>query len=154
MLGHQTDVHLRQHGIEVLHDAPGVGANLQDHLDICTLYRATKRVTYDRASELRIAFDYYLRGRRGAGTSNIAEAGGFVRSALAPDALADIQFHFVPAMLDDHGRNRLPGDGFPCTPASCARAAAGASPWPARTRPIRRGSNRGTCPTRRASTCE
>lgn len=104
--------HLRHHGIEVLHDAPGVGANLQDHLDICTLYRATKRVTYDRASELRIAFDYYLRGRRGAGTSNIAEAGGFVRSALAPDARADIQFHFVPAMLDDHGRNRLPGDGF------------------------------------------
>jgi choline dehydrogenase len=103
---------LRAHGIDVLHDAPGVGANLQDHLDICTLHASTRRITYDRASEARIAFDYYLRGRRGAGTSNIAEAGGFVRSRFAPDARPDIQLHFVPAQLDDHGRHRLPGDGY------------------------------------------
>ena len=103
---------LRRHGIRVLHDAPGVGANLQDHLDICTLWHCTQRVSYDRMSDLKVAFDYYLRGRRGAGSSNIAEAGGFVRSALAPDERADIQFHFVPAMLDDHGRHRLPGDGY------------------------------------------
>ncbi len=103
---------LRRHGIKPLHDAPGVGANLQDHLDICTLWHSTRRVTYDRISDLRIAFDYYLRGHSGPGSSNIAEAGGFVRSALAPDGRADIQFHFVPAMLDDHGRHRLPGDGY------------------------------------------
>ena len=103
---------LRRHGIRVLHDAPGVGANLQDHLDICTLRHATRRVSYDRASELRLAFDYYLRGRRGPGSSNIAEAGGFVRSSLATDMRPDIQFHFVPAMLDDHGRRRLAGDGY------------------------------------------
>ena len=103
---------LRRHGIAVVHDAPGVGANLQDHLDICTLRHATQRVTYDRVGDARIAFDYYLRGRRGPGTSNVAEAGGFVRSELAPDGRADIQFHFVPAMLDDHGRHRLPGDGY------------------------------------------
>jgi choline dehydrogenase len=103
---------LRRHGIQVAVDAPGVGANLQDHLDICTLRHSTQRVTYDRASEIATAFDYFLRGRRGAGTSNIAEAGGFVRSPLAPDARADIQFHFVPAMLDDHGRHRLAGDGY------------------------------------------
>jgi choline dehydrogenase len=103
---------LRRHGIVVAHDAPGVGANLQDHLDVCTLRHATQRVSYDRVGDARIAFDYYLRGRRGPGTSNIAEAGGFARSALATDARADIQFHFVPAMLDDHGRHRLPGDGY------------------------------------------
>src|SRR5690606_14431154 len=103
---------LRRHGIGIVLDAPGVGANLQDHLDICTLRHATQRVSYDRASELKTAFDYFLRGRRGAGTSNIAEAGGFVRSPLAPDERADIQFHFVPAMLDDHGRHRLAGDGY------------------------------------------
>ncbi|HLM54409.1 MAG TPA: GMC oxidoreductase, partial [Pseudoxanthomonas sp.] len=103
---------LRRHGIEVLVDAPQVGANLQDHLDLCTLQHSTQRVTYDRASEVRTAFDYFLRGRQGAGTSNIAEAGGFVRSALAPDDRADIQLHFVPAMLDNHGRNRLKGDGY------------------------------------------
>lgn len=104
--------HLREHGIDVRVDLPGVGGNLQDHLDICTLQRCTQRITYDRASELATAFNYFLRGRRGPGTSNIAEAGAFVRSPLAPDERADIQLHFVPAMLDDHGRNRLPGDGY------------------------------------------
>ena len=104
--------HLREHGITVRHDLPAVGRNLQDHLDICTLQQSTQRVTYDRTSELKTAFDYFLRGHRGPGTSNIAEGGAFVRSALAPDERADIQLHFVPAMLDDHGRNRLAGDGY------------------------------------------
>jgi choline dehydrogenase len=106
------EAELRRHGIAPRLDAPGVGANLQDHLDVCTLRHTVPGVSYDRASEARIAFDYFLRGRRGAGTSNVAEAGGFARSPLAPDARCDIQFHFVPAMLDDHGRNRLPGDGY------------------------------------------
>ncbi|HEY0859740.1 MAG TPA: choline dehydrogenase [Pseudoxanthomonas sp.] len=104
--------HLAAHGITVRHALPGVGRNLQDHLDICTLQHSTQRVTYDRTSELKTAFDYFLRGRRGPGTSNIAEAGAFVRSPLAPDERPDIQMHFVPAMLDDHGRHRLPGDGY------------------------------------------
>ena len=103
---------LRKHGIEVVADRAGVGANLQDHLDICTLFHSTQRVTYDRVGDLKIAIDYYLRGHRGPGTSNIAEAGGFARSPLAPDDRPDIQFHFVPAMLDDHGRKRIKGDGY------------------------------------------
>ena len=102
---------LRAHGIEVRVDAPGVGANLQDHLDICTLHRSLKRVTYDRVSDIAVAWNYYVH-RNGPGTSNIAEAGGFVRSRLAPDARPDVQFHFVPALLDDHGRHRLAGDGY------------------------------------------
>ncbi|MEJ7746237.1 MAG: GMC oxidoreductase, partial [Luteimonas sp.] len=103
---------LRRHRIDVVADSPNVGENLQDHLDICTLQHSTQRVTYDRVGDLKIAFDYYLRGHSGPGTSNIAEAGGFVRSSLAPDDRADIQLHFVPAMLDDHGRHRLQGDGY------------------------------------------
>ncbi|QGW66114.1 choline dehydrogenase [Lysobacter soli] len=103
---------LRRHGIDVVVDAPQVGENLQDHLDICTLRHCPKPITYDRLSDARIAFDYYLRGHSGIGSSNIAEAGGFVRSRLAPDERPDIQLHFVPAMLDDHGRHRLPGDGY------------------------------------------
>ncbi|WNH47853.1 choline dehydrogenase [Stenotrophomonas aracearum] len=103
---------LRAHGISTRADLPGVGGNLQDHLDICTLVHTHPGVSYDRSNQARIAFDYFLRGHRGAGTSNIAEAGGFARSPLAPDAGADVQFHFVPAMLDDHGRHRLPGDGY------------------------------------------
>jgi choline dehydrogenase len=107
--------HLRQHGIAVRVDLPGVGGNLQDHLDICTLQRSTQPVSYDGAdtllAEARIALEFLLR-RQGPGTSNIAEAGGFLRSPLAADGRADVQFHFVPAQLDDHGRNRLPGHGY------------------------------------------
>ncbi|MDW8479007.1 MAG: choline dehydrogenase [Xanthomonadales bacterium] len=102
---------LRRHGIGVEVDAPEVGANLQDHLDVCVLRRCTQRITYDRVSDVALALEYLLT-RRGIGTSNIAESGGFVRSPFAPDARPDLQFHFVPAMLDDHGRHRLPGDGF------------------------------------------
>ena len=103
---------LRQLGIDVVRHLPGVGANLQDHLDVCTLQHETQRVSYDRASVLKTAFDYFLRGHRGPGTSNLAEGGAFLRSALATDARADIQLHFIPAMIDDHGRRRLPGDGY------------------------------------------
>ena len=104
--------HLADQGITVVVDSPWVGRNLQDHLDICTLQHSTQRVTYDRVGDLAIAYNYYLRKHSGPGSSNIAEAGGFLRSSLAPDERADIQLHFVPAMLDDHGRNRLRGDGY------------------------------------------
>jgi choline dehydrogenase len=103
--------HLRAHGIRVAVDAPGVGANLQDHLDVCTLQRCTKPVSYDRLSDIAVGLRYLLR-RDGPGTSNIAEAGGFMRSKFATDARCDQQFHFVPALLDDHGRNRLDGYGY------------------------------------------
>lgn len=103
---------LRKLDIEVRHDAQGVGQNLQDHLDVTTLQHCTQPISYDRASEAKTAFDYFLRGHRGPGTSNIAEGAGFFRSPLAEDARADIQLHFIPAMIDDHGRHRLPGDGY------------------------------------------
>ncbi len=103
---------LRGLDIDVRIDAPGVGANLQDHLDVTTLQHCTQRVSYDRVSEVKTAFEYFLGGHRGPGTSNIAEGGAFWRSPLAEDARADIQLHFIPAMIDDHGRNRLSGDGY------------------------------------------
>jgi choline dehydrogenase len=103
--------HLRQHGIDVVADLAGVGANLQDHLDVCTLQRCVQGLSYDNLSDAAVALQYYL-FRRGPGTSNIAEAGGFLRSRLAEDDRPDMQFHFVPAQLDDHGRNRLPGNGY------------------------------------------
>jgi choline dehydrogenase len=103
--------HLREHGIAVAHDLRGVGSNLQDHLDVCTLQRSTQPITYDKLNDAAVAWEYLTR-RKGPGTSNIAEAGGFVRSRFAPDADCDVQFHFVPALLDDHGRHRLPGYGY------------------------------------------
>jgi choline dehydrogenase len=132
--------------------APGWASNLQDHLDICTLQHSTQRVTYDRASELKTAFDYFLRGHRGPGSSNIAEAGGFVRSPLAPDERADIQLHFVPAMLDDHGRNRLQGDGYTLHACFLRPRSRGRITWPAPTRAWTRASKRITSAMRKAST--
>ena len=104
---------LRALGLKVIADRTEVGLNLQDHLDFCTLSRCTRAITYDFNAwqSLGVALRYLLT-RSGPGVSNIAEAGGFARSALAPDARPDIQLHFVPAQLDDHGRNRLPGHGY------------------------------------------
>jgi len=103
--------HLRSHGIEPRHDLRGVGQNLQDHLDVCTLVHCRQPVTYDQISELASGIRY-LFTRRGPASSNIAESGGFVVSRHATDDRPDIQMHFVPAFLDDHGRNILPGHGM------------------------------------------
>lgn len=103
--------HLRGHGIRIRHDLPGVGANLQDHLDICILQACTRPITYDQPNEIAIGLNYWLT-HSGVGSSNVAEAGAFIASGLNHDKRPDIQLHFVPAQLDDHGRNRLPGHGY------------------------------------------
>jgi choline dehydrogenase len=105
--------HLERLGIRVVLNSPGVGGNLQDHLDVCTLYKCTRPITYDFRwwEEARVALRYYLT-HRGPGVSNVAEAGAFVRGSHASEERPDIQLHFVPAQLDDHGRHRLPGHGF------------------------------------------
>ena len=103
--------HLRSFGIDVKHDLAGVGQNLQDHLDICTLASSSSRQTYDKTNRVFAGIKYLLT-RSGPASSNLAEGGGFVRSELATDERPDIQFHFVPALLDDHGRNTLPGRGM------------------------------------------
>jgi len=100
-------------GIGVTADSREVGRNLQDHLDFCTLNQCPEPITYDftRAQMLAVGLRYFLT-RSGPGVSNVAEAGAFVHTSLAPDERADVQLHFVPAQLDEHGRNRLPGHGF------------------------------------------
>jgi choline dehydrogenase len=104
---------LRSLDIPVVADTPEVGSNLQDHLDFCTLTKCTRPVTYDfKAWQEALVGLRYLLTHSGPGVSNVAEAGGFVRSPLATDERPDLQLHFVPAQLDDHGRNRLPGHGF------------------------------------------
>jgi choline dehydrogenase len=103
--------HLQASNIKTEHNLAGVGQNLQDHLDICTLISSSSRKTYDKLNQLLAGLRYML-GKNGPASSNIAEAGGFVRSSLATDTRPDIQFHFVPAMLDNHGRTILPGRGM------------------------------------------
>ncbi len=103
--------HLQENDIPVSLDLPGVGRNLQDHLDICTLISSSSRDTYDKLNHALAGLRYLL-GKRGPATSNLAEGGGFVTSRLAQDSRPDIQFHFLPALLDNHGRNLLPGRGM------------------------------------------
>lgn len=97
--------------IAVQHELPGVGKNLQDHLDICALVSSSDPATYDQINHLLAGLKYLL-GKQGPATSNLAEAGGFITSDLATDSRPDIQFHFLPALLDDHGRNQLDGRGM------------------------------------------
>jgi choline dehydrogenase len=99
--------------IPVIANVAEVGRNLQDHLDFCTLTKCSRPITYDfnKWQELAVAARYLIT-RSGPGVSNIAEAGAFARTHLAADERPDVQLHFVPAQLDDHGRNRLSGHGF------------------------------------------
>ena len=103
---------LRAHGVDVLHDLPGVGENLQDHLINGVTRRTTEDGTLDTVEALgRIGWnllDYALR-KRGPLTSNVAEAGGFVRSDDALDA-PDVQFHFGPGFFLEHGRRNPEGE--------------------------------------------
>ncbi len=117
MLSGIGDAHdLQSHDIKVQHELKGVGKNLQDHLDICLVQACNQNISYDRINELKAGLQYYL-FKSGPGTSNAAEAGGFLDSNnLKTDndsqQWPDLQFHFVPAILDDHGRSRLKGNGY------------------------------------------
>ncbi len=107
--------HLRAMGIPVLQDAPEVGANLADHLDITVQAALKGREAIGIAPTflpraLRATWAYLRRGK-GEFTSNVAEAGGFVRSDPARDR-PNLQFHFIPAYLHDHGRRLSLGYGL------------------------------------------
>ena len=103
--------HLQAQGIAVELDLPGVGSNLQDHLDICTLVASRKAITYDKLNDFLVGLRYMLT-KSGPASSNAAEAGGFIVSPLATDDRPDMQLHFVPALLDDHGRGNIAGHGM------------------------------------------
>lgn len=99
---------LERHGIPVRHVLPGVGRNLQDHLDVLVVQRSTRPVSLGVSlatlpALFKHLYDYVLH-RTGPLTSNSAEGGGFVRSA-AGEAIPDLQFHFTPAHLDGHARS-------------------------------------------------
>jgi choline dehydrogenase-like flavoprotein len=107
--------HLQKMGIPVIHDAPEVGANLADHLDITVQAALKTRDAIGIAPTflpraLRATWAYLRRGQ-GEFTSNVAEAGGFVTSDLTRDR-PNLQFHFIPAYLHDHGRRLSLGYGL------------------------------------------
>ncbi|MDB5827323.1 MAG: alkJ [Variovorax sp.] len=90
--------HLSAHGIEVVHDMPGVGANLQDHptVQVSNLNPTAESYAYSMRTMPRIATAplNYLFRRRGMLASNAAEAGGFMRTQPGLDR-PDIQMTFV-----------------------------------------------------------
>lgn len=109
--------HLRAHGIAVVHDLPGVGGNLQDHLDIVLHKRVADAGLFglSLSGAWRLLGEYlrYRRDRTGMLASNFAEAGAFVRSR-AELAEPDLQLHFVVGMADDHMRRIHFGHGYSC----------------------------------------
>lgn len=91
---------LAEHGIAAVRDVPGVGKNLQDHVDCVMVYECTRPVTlYSdlRADKLAWSIVQGMLFGRGVSTTFPYEAGAFLRSR--PDLVApDIQFHFMPAL--------------------------------------------------------
>ncbi|KAA5803700.1 glucose-methanol-choline oxidoreductase [Alkalicaulis satelles] len=107
--------HLREHGISVEADLPGVGANLQDHLDI--MARASTRkptsIGYSLQKLPATARDVLQWALTGTGpfTVNPVQGCGFVKSSRARD-LPDIQLVFIPARGSPHGRETMTGHGI------------------------------------------
>ena len=107
-----------KHNIEHVHDLPGVGKNLQDHIDYLSVHRynsmeligfSLKSIFYKFPLEIL----KYIFAKVGMFTSTVAEAGGFIKSNDEID-IPDMQLHFAPAMVVDHGRTSVWGHGLSC----------------------------------------
>lgn len=102
--------HLRDVGIEVVADLPGVGANLQDHVLTGIALRTDGDSLYGADRDPRALVRYATR-KRGPLTSNLAEAIAFVRTR-DDDEAPDIELIALPVALRDHGRIRYPEHGM------------------------------------------
>jgi choline dehydrogenase len=105
---------LKKAGVEARHELRGVGANLQDHLDV-TLSWETPRVKtiYSQnkgLGRLGIGLNYMLFGQ-GPGRQNFLEAGAFLKSRPDLDR-PDLQLHCVLAIMKEHGKQPVTKDGF------------------------------------------
>ncbi|MEO8187878.1 MAG: choline dehydrogenase [Burkholderiaceae bacterium] len=122
---------LRRHGIGVVHELPGVGENLQDHLQVRSIYECTQPITTN--DEMRSLFGrikiglQWLIARRGPLAVGINQGGCFMH-ALAESATPDIQFHVATLSADVAGGTVHPFSGFTLSicqlrPASRGRVA-------------------------------
>ena len=106
--------HLAEHGIGVVADRPGVGANLQDHLELYVQMAAARPVTLFRYWNL-LGKAYvgarWLLTRTGPGASNQFESCAFLRSRAGVE-YPDVQFHFLPLAVRYDGRAAAEGHGF------------------------------------------
>ena len=108
--------HLKQHGIAVQHELPGVGQNLQDHITTCLIYR-THRADASfgislRGTWLMIKSIFEWRSKRsGMLTSSISETQGFIATD-GNNAHPDIQLAMCVGIIDDHARKQHLGHGY------------------------------------------
>ncbi|MXQ07283.1 choline dehydrogenase [Alphaproteobacteria bacterium GH1-50] len=106
---------LSAHGVDVIRDIPGVGRNLQDHLQLRCAYkvrgtRTLNTLSASVAGKARIAFDYALR-RKGPMSMAPSQLGAFARSG--PDVVtADLQYHVQPLSLGAFGEPLHPFDAM------------------------------------------
>ena len=106
--------HLAEHGINVAADRPGVGQNLQDHLELYIQMAASQPISlYKYWNLLGKAWvgAQWLFARRGPGASNQFESAAFIRSAAGVD-YPDLQYHFLPIAVRYDGQAAAEGHGF------------------------------------------
>jgi choline dehydrogenase-like flavoprotein len=108
--------HLAEHGIGIVADLPGVGQNLQDHIEISLIYQLNGPHSYDKYKKLRwkaLAGLDYLMFRGGPASSNLIEGGAFWWGNRAEPA-PDVQFFLVVGAGIEEGVEAVPG-GNGCT---------------------------------------
>jgi len=106
--------HLAEHGIALRADRPGVGQNLQDHLEVYVQFAAAKPITLYRYWNLigkALIGAQWLFTKTGHGASNQFESCSFIRSAAGVE-YPDIQFHFLPIAVRYDGKAAAEGHGF------------------------------------------
>ena len=108
---------LNKHGINVAHELPGVGRNLQDHLDHIISYRSKRAdvISLNPAGLLRLTRAMLKWRRDGAGmfATPYAEGSAFIRSDPSLDR-PDLQLHFTAAIVDNHLRTIHLSNGYSC----------------------------------------
>ena len=106
--------HLAEHGIAVVADRPGVGSNLQDHLELYLQFATKDPISLYKYWNIwgkAYAGAMWLLFGKGPGASNQFESCGFVRSSAGID-YPDIQFHFLPIAVRYDGKAVAEGHGF------------------------------------------
>ncbi len=112
-----SEAELKQHGIPVLHDLPGVGQNLQDHLDYVLSYHSKRKdvigLTPGGLWNLAKAGLDWRRTGEGLFATPFAEGGAFFKSDPSVSK-PDLQLHFVVGIVDDHMRKIHLPQGYSC----------------------------------------
>ena len=105
------------HGIAMVHELPGVGQNLQDHLDFTLAYKSKDRdnfgISLPGSVNLLKHINDWRKTGKGMLATPFAEGAAFLKTDPSLDR-ADVQLHFVISIVDDHARKLHMGHGFSC----------------------------------------